>query len=1412
MDSLFKKLESKTLSQIFVFAGVIFFSACSGQTYEDALSYYDINTVAEAEADTIAPVISNVAPASGSTRNTMAVSYTLSESCATGSVTFTRTSGTADPGSPHVQALTGSELEAGTKSNITLANNPALVDGAVYTVAFNCNDAAESSATTVTSTNVRYDTTNPVISAVSPAGSTAINNTLVSYTLSEICASGSITWTRTGGSADAGSPHVQALTGAELNAGASSNIAITNNPTLVNAAVYSISWNCTDRAGNVATPVTSSNVTYSDAPLQIVNATTIDRDNDGKIDAYRLTFNKNVSDSTFPGYSANAQGSVTSDWLVAGYTNVRLLHGSHVSGYASDTANDTFLYIGFDESLTTCSVADQSGCDTGAKPDLTTTASPGLQDFAANSLSQVTTTDVTEADGASPVLIAARSLSANLVDAIFSENIELIEGENIANYSIDNGISVTAASRNASNNKLVNLTTSAQVGGSSYTLTVNTDVKDLANFNLNASANTAVFTGLVKPVVASIVTTSATTLTITFNESIVASTAECSNQTACAAIYENISLPVLSSVSVAGTGVNDDQFLLTVNPMIEGQAYTTTVRENTAQSVASSQRIGNTNNSATFNGDGRPSASISSDTATACPANGPQRRVVVQYDQAVNAAATTASNYKINLCITNDCASGTGNPNDAGASSVSNLGANKYAIDFTDAFDSDASLYQLNISSVQDSNGNTVATPTNLSFQCGNDTTPPSLLSADVVSSNNTATVVSLVFSEAVDNVTANVSGNYKYDANAYGFNVNSAARQSNPAQVLVTFAPGLSDGGHQIRVQNVEDLAGNAILDNGTNNAQPIIVNAPTGFSGGSVFEDPFGDGTESGTIVIYDGKLYIGADKNSTKLFETDYGLTTSQTITLDADGVTGLPASSFDGYLTRFTGCNTTFSNPPTAGQACSPRNAVQGVDTLYAACVGGTSTPVLTGSACTSAGGTEYMIIGAKRTQSNANTRSFFYSTNKSSATTTFTFTEGFTGDAGGGVAFRAMNTIMFKDYLFINVGAEGGGGGRGGRVCMNPAGCAADGGVAFQHYENLDQWMRMKRIGVQSANVLRNGSYNNGPYGDSNVGGDALSAVTAMYVHDNDGAGSNESQLYIANGGYYTNALPTSAPWVRTSTTDGGIMRTTLSYSSKSSLPPNCPSNSSGCLTYFEDITPDAQEKWSRYLSTPLPQNSATTGAANCATSDIEMDCVLPYNIFVPALKAIPAMTTAPNGDLYMLRNACSTRTLNKNGVNGAGGADFRTEKQVCPKGYEVPQLWMMPASCGSATTCASAWRLVAEYGSTGKTNLNGNNALGANNTHISLLEVVGDYLYIGFDNSNDGANVWRTDMSSVSSGTILSESAFSMVNIGGLDGTASNQRIFSYITVPDAGKDWLIITTRDGTNAVQIYRTSNDQN
>jgi hypothetical protein len=319
----------------------------------------------------------------------------------------------------------------------------------------------------------------------------------------------------------------------------------------------------------------------------------------------------------------------------------------------------------------------------------------------------------------------------------------------------------------------------------------------------------------------------------------------------------------------------------------------------------------------------------------------------------------------------------------------------------------------------------------------------------------------------------------------------------------------------------------------------------------------------------------------------------------------------------------------------------------------------------------------------------------------------------------------------------------------------------------------------------------------------------------MYEYDNDGAGPQESQLYIANGGYSNS--PLGSP--RTGNSDGGILRTKLAYSTKTSLPNNCPDDSSGCSAYWEDVTPDSHTKWNSYYSIPYPQNSAATSPASCATSLVEMDCVQPFNIFVPALKAIPYMRKAPNGDLYMIRNACSTNGYATNG----GTPNFRTLRQVCPSGSEVPQLWMMPANCGSAASCAAAWQLVAEYGSTGKTNMRSNNTIGANNKHITLLEFVGNWLYVGWDNAINGANVWRVDFNSPTctgsqscmvSGNKPAETQFSMVNLPGIDSGSggTNQKLFSHVTVNDAGKDWLIIITRDGSNAMKIYRTANDQN
>ncbi|HRP69926.1 MAG TPA: hypothetical protein PLY93_10380, partial [Turneriella sp.] len=747
--------------------------------------------------------------------------------------------------------------------------------------------------------------------------------------------------------------------------------------------------------------------------------------------------------------------------------------------------------------------------------------------------------------------------------------------------------------------------------------------------------------------------------------------------------------------------------------------------------------------------------------------------------------------------------------------------------------------YQLTVSGVQDINGNTIAAPGTLQFQCGNDTTPPSLLSVTVVSATAGSTVLMLNFSEAVDNVTGNVMANYTGDyknntggdlagilsnwggSTANASNLITAGRQGNTAQVKLTFQPALPNGGHQIGVKNVTDLVSNVILSNSVNNVQPVIVNAPTGFVGGPVFDDPFGDGTAAGLITVYDGKIYLGTDKNSSKLFEMNYGLTQAQTITLDADGTFGAPYENFEGYVSRFSGCTGSFSNPPISADGCNA-NQVQGVDAIYSACVGGTSIPQLTGTACTSISGAhEYMFIASRRTNSigSARYRSFWYTETKSSSSTVFPFTEGFNGDTNGGTySYRAMNVIVFKDYLFVNMGTEQGGGGRGGRVCVNPAGCA--GGYAYLSYVQLPNTSSLTRIGAQSntsGGNRKNGSFNSndggnyrgpGEAGDTDTG--ILNAITAMYEYDNDGTGGNESQLYLANGGFYNGALTAA----RVTTTDGGIVRTKLTYSSKSSLPLDCATGGNGCTNYYEDVTPDAKPEWYKYLSIPLPQNSSAVSASNCATGYVEMECTLPYNLFVPALKAIPYMRTAPNGDLYLARNACDTNNLNRNGKNGAGGADFRTERQVCPKGHEVPQLWMLPKGTTASPKGAADWVLVAQYGTSGKTNMNGQNAIGAHNSHISLLEFVGSHLYVGWDNGTDGANVWRTDMTSVASGSTPAESSFSMVNLPGIEsgGGGSNQKIFSHVTVNDGGKDWLILTTRDGSNAMKIYRTANGQN
>jgi hypothetical protein len=152
------------------------------------------------------------------------------------------------------------------------------------------------------------------------------------------------------------------------------------------------------------------------------------------------------------------------------------------------------------------------------------------------------------------------------------------------------------------------------------------------------------------------------------------------------------------------------------------------------------------------------------------------------------------------------------------------------------------------------------------------------------------------------------------------------------------------------------------------------------------------------------------------------------------------------------------------------------------------------------------------------------------------------------------------------------------------------------------------------------------------------------------------------------------------------------------------------------------------------------------------------------NKLIPADKAFPAMAEF-NNKLYVIRNT----------VGSPGG----------------PQLWKHDGS---------TWSPVADNG-TGISDM-GN----PKNSSITMLVVNGDRLYIGFDNSNDGVQVWRTKSGVTDP---LAESDFEPVSTDGFGDPANNQRIYHGLSIADAGTDYLWLLCGKSGGSIQVYRSSN---
>ena len=154
----------------------------------------------------------------------------------------------------------------------------------------------------------------------------------------------------------------------------------------------------------------------ADSEFSIDSAETVDSDGDGYIDAYEITFIEKVNDSTFD----------SSAWTIGDYTGYSLDTG--------DTQDDTIINITFNEKGTP---------DTDVTPDITTTG-PGIYSNESDeALPDVTTGDVSESDGAPPVIISATTVDSDengLLDNYTIEFSEAIDYStlNDSTWSVEN--------------------------------------------------------------------------------------------------------------------------------------------------------------------------------------------------------------------------------------------------------------------------------------------------------------------------------------------------------------------------------------------------------------------------------------------------------------------------------------------------------------------------------------------------------------------------------------------------------------------------------------------------------------------------------------------------------------------------------------------------------------------------------------------------------------------------------------------------------------------------------------------------------------------------------------------------------------------------------------------------------------
>ncbi|WP_082280828.1 Ig-like domain-containing protein [Leptospira kirschneri] len=184
-----------------------------------------------------------------------------------------------------------------------------------------------------------------------------------------------------------------------------------------------------------------------------------------------------------------------------------------------------------------------------------------------------------------------------------------------------------------------------------------------------------------------------------------------------------------------------------------------------------------------------------------------------------------------------------------------------------------------------------------------------------------------------------------------------------------------------------------------------------------------------------------------------------------------------------------------------------------------------------------------------------------------------------------------------------------------------------------------------------------------------------------------------------------------------------------------------------------------------------------------------------YRDLIPADKAFSQFAEF-NGRLYVTRTICVTKE------DHSGLRQSLQTVEGCTDGSYTnrrPQLWKCdPTLTGDTTTCeAEDWSLVGDNG-TGFTNFGDDS-----NHSMTMVVASGSYLYVGFDNEN-GIQIWRTNLENPGS----SSHNWEPIGIGGLR-DVTNRQIYSAISGMNFGVNFVYISVGSKDQPVKIYRQQN---